>query len=86
MDEWVPVIKNTNKGIVRIVLYCEGEIVSEGTGTIISATGIVLTAWHVVETCNYYVKKKRIILCLFLQLKGDSYINCALLSFLSGCL
>ena len=53
MDEWVPVIKNTNKSIVRIVLYCEGEIVSEGTGTIISATGIVLTAWHVVETCFY---------------------------------
>ena len=59
MDEWVPVIKNTNKSIVRIVLYCEGEIVSEGTGTIISATGIVLTAWHVVETCNYYVNEKK---------------------------
>lgn len=59
MNEWVSIIKNINKSIARIVLYSEGEIVSEGTGTIINSSGIVLTAWHVVETCNYFISEKK---------------------------
>lgn len=59
MDKWVPILENVQKCIVRIVLYGEGEIISEGSGTIINSSGLVLTAWHVVETCNYYITEKK---------------------------
>jgi|GEM_PF-3868755 len=55
MNEWIPVIEKVQKAIVRIVVVNkDGDILSEGTGTIINSNGRVLTAWHVVE--SYSVK------------------------------
>lgn len=59
MNEWVPVIKDVKESIVRIVLFSEGEIVSEGTGTIINKFGWVVTASHVVDMFPDYEKYKK---------------------------
>ena len=46
MNEWIPVIEKVQKAIVRIVVVNkDGDILSEGTGTIINSNGRVLTAW-----------------------------------------
>ena len=57
MNEWVPIIKQVEKSIVRIVVLRQNQIISEGTGTIIGPSGCVLTAWHVVEICDDYNKE-----------------------------
>src|SRR5690606_18152018 len=59
MNKWVPIIKEVKESIVRIVLSSEGEIVSEGTGTIINKFGWVLTASHVVDMFPDYEKYKK---------------------------
>ena len=56
MNEWVSIIKKVQKSIVRIVLFSKGEIISEGSGTIINSSGHVLTARHVIEMYDDYIK------------------------------
>lgn len=59
MNKWVPIIKSIEKSIVRIVVFSEGEIVSEGTGTIINKLGWILTGYHVVDMLPDYEKYRK---------------------------
>lgn len=49
MANWIPIIKKISSAIVRIVVADSHQIKSEGAGTIIDSSGMIVTAFHVVE-------------------------------------